>query len=57
MGVFDDNLGIIFLIETICCDPHLNRLVKTVEMRGHNICLYAELTKIIRNYHQILLLI
>ena len=23
-------------------------------MRGHNICLYAELTKIIPNYHQIL---
>ena len=24
---------------------------------GHNICFYAELTKIIPNYHQILLLI
>ena len=26
-------------------------------MRGHNICFYAELTKIIPNYHQILPLI
>ena len=34
--------------------PHLKRLVKTVQMRGHNICLNAELTKIIPNYHQIL---
>ena len=31
--------------------PHLNRLVETVQMRGHNICFYAELTKIIPNYH------
>ena len=34
--------------------PHLNRLIETVQMRGHNICFYAELTKIIPNYHQIL---
>ena len=27
--------------------PHLNRLNETIQMRGHNICLYAELTKII----------
>ena len=27
----------LFLIETICCDPHLNRLDETVQMRGHNI--------------------
>ena len=34
--------------------PHLNRcLVETVQMRGHNICFYAELTKHIPNYHQI----
>ena len=38
---------IIFLIETICCDPHLNRLIETVQMSGHNIWFYAELTKII----------
>ena len=37
--------------------PHLNRLIETVQMRGHNICFYAELTKIIPNYHQILPLI
>ena len=37
--------------------PHLNRLVKTVQMRGHIICFYAELIKIIPNYHQILPLI
>ena len=34
--------------------PHLNRLNKTVQMRGHNIWFYAKLTKIIPNYHQIL---
>ena len=33
--------------------PHLNRLVETVQMRGHNICLYSELTKIIPTYPQI----
>ena len=33
--------------------PHLNRLIETFQMRGHNICYYAELTKIITNYHQI----
>ena len=37
--------------------PHLNRLIETVQMRGHNICFNAELTKIISNYHQILPLI
>ena len=47
----------LFLIETICCDLHLNRLLETVQMRGYNIDFYAELTKIIFNYHQILLLI
>ena len=34
--------------------PHLNCLIETVQMRGHNICFYVELTKIIPNYHQIL---
>ena len=43
-----------FLIETIYYDPHLNCLIKTVQMRGHNICFYAELTKIIPNYHLII---
>ena len=36
---------------------HLNRLVETVQIRGYNICIYAELTKIILNIHQILSLI
>ena len=26
-----------FLHKSICCDPHLNRLFETVQMRGHNI--------------------
>ena len=26
-----------FCIKTLCCDPHLNRLNETVQMRGHNI--------------------
>ena len=43
-------LMILFHIETI-------GLVKTVQMRGHNIRFYAKLTKIIPNYHQILVLI
>ena len=30
--------------------PHLNRLVETVQKKGHNICFHAELTKIIHNY-------
>ena len=53
----------VFLIKTICYDPsyvmtpHLNCLIETVQMRGHNICFYAELTKIISNYHKILPLI
>ena len=25
--------------------PHLNHLIEMVQMRGHNICFYAELTK------------
>ena len=37
--------------------PHLNGLVKTVLMRGHNICFYAKLTNMIPKYHQILPLI
>ena len=37
--------------------PHLNGLVEMAQMRIHNICFYAELTKIIPNYHQILPLI
>ena len=32
--------------------PHLNRLVKPAQMKGHNIWFYAGLTKIIANCHQ-----
>ena len=33
--------------------PHLNCLNETVQMRGHNICFYAELTKSFPIYHQL----
>ena len=42
-----------FSLKPYVVTPHLNRL-ETVQIRGHNICFYAELTKIIPNYHQIL---
>ena len=47
----------LFLIETMCCDPDLNHLIEMVQTKGHNICFYAELTKIIHNYCQIIPLI
>ena len=50
--VFDDNF--VFLSKSYDVTPHLNRLGETFQMRGHNIYFYAELTKIIPNYHQIL---
>ena len=34
-------------MKPIVVTTHLNRLVETVQMRGNNICFYAELTKII----------
>ena len=39
--------------------PHLNCLIEKVQMRGHNICFYAEFIKNIPNdmYHQIFPLI
>ena len=55
-GVFDDNFSY-FSPKLYVVTPHLNRLIETVQMRGHNICFDAELTKIIFNYHQILPLI
>ena len=36
--------------------PHLNCLDETGQARGHNICFYAEPTKIIPKYHQYSLL-
>ena len=62
----------LFLFKPSVVTPHLNLLIDTVQMRDHNMflshrdgseegsqpmCLYAELTKITPNYHQILLLI
>ena len=46
-----------FSLKPYVVTPHLNRLIETVQMRGHSICFYAELTKIIPNYPQILRLI
>ena len=54
-GVFDDNLSS-NSSKPFVVTPHLNRLDETVQMRGHNMWYYAELMKIIPNYHQILLL-
>ena len=34
-----------------------NYVLETVQMRGHNICFYAELTEITSNYRKILPLI
>ena len=39
-----------FSLKPCVVTPHLNHLVETVQMRGHNICFYAKLTKIIPNY-------
>ena len=47
----------LFLLKQYVVTPDVNRHDETVQMRGHNICFYAEFTKIIPNYHQILPLI
>ena len=39
-GIFDDNFSY-FSSKPYDVTPHLNRLNETVQMRGHNICLYA----------------
>ena len=46
-----------FSMKPYVVTPHLNRLKETVQIRGHNICFGAELTKIIPDYCQILPLI
>ena len=46
----------LYLIETICCDPSSEPFRRDVQMRGYNICLCAEMTKIIPNYHQCFLI-
>ena len=39
-----------FCIKTYIVTPHLNRLVETVQMRGHNIPFRWEITKIFIKY-------
>ena len=46
-----------FLSKLYVVTPHLNYLIQPVQMKGHNICFYAELKKNILSYHQILPLI
>ena len=38
-----------FSLKPYVVTPHQNRLVETVQMRGHNVCFCAELTKFIPN--------
>ena len=45
-----------FSLKLCIVTPDLNCLIEMVQMRGHNICFYAKLRKIIPNYHQLLLL-
>ena len=52
----EDNFSY-FSLKPYAVIPHLNLLDKTVQIRGHNICFYVELTNIITNYHQMLPLI
>ena len=42
-----------FSLKLYVVTPELNRLIKTVQKRGHNICCSGELAIIIPNYHQI----
>ena len=41
MEVFDDNSSYVIL-KLYVVTPHLNCLVETVQMRGHNVCFYVE---------------
>ena len=54
--MIEDNFSY-FSLKPYVVTPHLNHLDKMVQMRDHNICYYANITKIIPNYHQILPLI
>ena len=45
-----------YFSKTICCDSSSEPSQRDGSDEGHNICFYAELTKIVPNYHQILLL-
>ena len=53
---FDDNFSY-FSLKQYVVTSHLDCLLEMVQMRGHDICFYAALTKIIPFYHQILPLI
>ena len=44
VGVVDDNFSY-FSSKPYAVTPHLNRLNETVQLRGHNLCFYAELKK------------
>ena len=50
--IYDDFLSS-FSLKPYDMTPHLNSLIETFQMRDHKVCFYAELTKIIANYHQI----
>ena len=43
-GLIDDNFSY-FLSKPYVVTPHLNCVIEMVQVRGYNICLYAELTK------------
>ena len=38
-----------FSLKPYVVTPHLNHLVETVQMKGQNVCVYAELIKIVPN--------
>ena len=55
----DDNRGYFFsyfALKLYVLTPHMNRLVGTIHMRGLNICLNEELTKVSFNYDKYFLL-
>ena len=54
--ITEDNFSY-FSLKPYNVSPHQNCLNETIQIRGHNICFYAELTNINPNYHQILPLI
>ena len=54
--IIQDNFSY-FSIKPYLVTPHLNCFFKVVQMKGHNIWFSPELTKIIPDYHQMLLLI
>ena len=55
-GVFVNKFSYLSL-KSYVVTHHLNRRIEMVQMMGHNIWFYAELTKIIPYCHQILPLI